>query len=268
MFNQTTFDKPFLGIEIGNGNLKLAFLKNKRLADVQTYSTCENNGTIENPHEFPPIIKKYHEQHKLSKLALVTVKTSTAIVRFIKSPILKEKDLNQMVERNIGDIFPFDIKNFVFDYKVISQDSVMTLMVCCLPKEIALNICKIVEQSGLILGRLDIYPNSLSAAFETLCKKDVQFLNAAAITDYGNILSLIFFKEGKLLEIINLKITDVFSSSYELKKMIALYAQSISTICLLTKIPWVLQVIEELEVKNIYQNSDELALIGLLCKKL
>lgn len=185
------FDKA-LGIEINDGYICMGWRKSKKLLDFTRVDAPVADGLILDPPMLKGIIRDYVTAHRTGRSAMLTIKTSRAILRITGLPERRKTRLDRFrkpPEINAGDIFPIDTTGYAVDYRPLGGGSAL---VCCMPGEISDSFAGLIADIGLVPIRISVYADSISAAMERTGK------NAACVTDGY----LIYVENGVLKELL------------------------------------------------------------------
>ncbi len=116
----------FIAIEIGNKITKLVYGQDKKdsLA-IKKYKIIENSEKIFNPegdlnvNEIQPLLKQVLKEMKIGRTdCYLTVGGQSGIVRLREMPLVKLKDMAEIVRFEAEQFLPYNIEAFYIDYRV------------------------------------------------------------------------------------------------------------------------------------------------------
>lgn len=159
--------------------------------EPQNYKSIDNEINIKGIRN---IVDKFHIKNKKIELIL---SLEEIITRIIEIPQLKKVDLDKYINNNISEYFTVNIDEFLFDYRIIrskTEDKKVkfTVLIAAVPREKIEEINNFIEDCGLEVDRISIYPDLLNNVFNSVNKNymvlDVDtFKTNITIIDNGEI---------------------------------------------------------------------------------
>lgn len=125
--------------------------------------TCSLTVSEELKNELEVFLTK--TKHKSKKIDVV-IGLDSIISRTIEIPYIKKKDLEEYLENNITTFFTVNMKDYYYDYKVLSvnkktkeEKKKLSVMIVAIPVPIIKGIINLTESLGLTLTATKIYPD-------------------------------------------------------------------------------------------------------------
>jgi len=182
----------FVAIEIGSKITKVIFGQDKK-DDllIKDYRLIENSDQIFNPdgdlniNEIHPLLKSVLKEMKVRKAdCYLTVGGKSGMVRLREMPIVKIKEMNDIVRFEAEQFLPYDIEAFYVDFRVnqlkmsVEEDhsleeinetkepDVAEVMIVAAPKELVDEQVILIDKLKLNIKRVDYYTDSVYCYFK------------------------------------------------------------------------------------------------------
>lgn len=149
-------------------------VKIKKVIKFTPSSDMENN-SIE--------LKKLLLENKItSKKVDVILSIDSIVTRQIEIPAMKEKDLKNFINNNIGQYFTVNTGDFYFDYKtyeIVEEEKkkILSVLLVAVPKEKLYNIKILLKLNELIANKVRIYPECLVSYYRKDKKQSIAVLD-------------------------------------------------------------------------------------------
>lgn len=177
-------------IEISEVSKIFNVVKIKKVIKFTPSSDMENN-SIE--------LKKLLLENRItSKKVDVILSIDSIVTRQIEIPAMKEKDLKNFINNNIGEYFTVNTGDFYFDYKtyeIVEEEKkkILSVLLVAVPKEKLYNIKILLKLNKLIVNKVRIYPECVVSYFKKNRKQSIAVLDvdndksSITITNKGKI---------------------------------------------------------------------------------
>ncbi|MCH4067906.1 MAG: pilus assembly protein PilM [Lachnospiraceae bacterium] len=149
-----------LGIDIGTDSVKMAYVKGRRVACFVEAPLPENavkNGRIISFNALADVIRTMRKENRIRcKRASVSVAaTNNIVVRRITMPKMTEEQLMVNMPYELHDFLNSDIKDYLFDYSLISMNEKdMTIMACAIGKSTVTNFRIMAKIAGIKIEKI------------------------------------------------------------------------------------------------------------------
>lgn len=149
-----------LGIDIGTDSVKMAYVKGRRVACFVEAPLPENavkNGRIISFNALADVIRTMRRENRIRcKRASVSIATTNNIVvRRITMPKMTEEQLMVNMPYELHDFLNSDIKDYLFDYSLISMNEKdMTIMACAIGKSTVENFRIMAKIAGIKIEKI------------------------------------------------------------------------------------------------------------------
>ena len=118
--------KKILGIDIGYNQMKLAFCQGNRVLKTVTVPMPENllrEGKVTSPEAMAELLKNALKEHKIhTNMAALVLPNETAFVKNVEMPMMSADQLMYNLPFEFNDYITGEIKDYVFDYAVLSSE--------------------------------------------------------------------------------------------------------------------------------------------------
>lgn len=168
-----------LSIEIGQGLTRVVEMdyktKNPKIYQCFTFSTPKGivkDGMIHFNDTFISMLKSECGKHKAHTTKVVFSITSSRIAnREVKLPLIKEKQIQDVLNANATDFFPVDMSQYHLAYRIIhkvnnSEEKSLYLNVLAVPNELTECYVRFAQACGFTIMALDYVGNSICQAME------------------------------------------------------------------------------------------------------
>ena len=177
-------------IEIAQINKIFNKVKIKKIMDFTPTGDIQDNNIQ---------LKKLFMKNRITlKKVDVILSIDSIVTRQIEVPAMKEKDLKNFVNNNIGQYFTVNTGDFYFDYK--AQDirkeggkKIFSVLLVAVPKEKLNKIKDLLKLNNLNINKVKIYPECLVSFYRKNKKQSIAVLDigneksSITITDKGKI---------------------------------------------------------------------------------
>lgn len=149
-----------LGIDIGTDSVKMAYVKGRRVACFVEAPLPENavkNGRIISFNALADVIRTMRRENRIRcKRASVSIAaTNNIVVRRITMPKMTEDQLMVNMPYELHDFLNSDIKDYLFDYSLISMNEKdMTIMACAIGKSTVTNFRIMAKIAGIKIEKI------------------------------------------------------------------------------------------------------------------
>ena len=191
-----------LSIDIGSRNIKIVegmyygkCIAIKNLVTIPTPEDCYYNGQITNLEVMKEVISDVlHREEMFTKEVIYTIESNSIISREIGLPSIIEKDIKKMLEFQVEEYFPVNLKEYIIQSKIVEQINnnelkKSILYVSALPKTICEAYMNLTKKLGLKPIALDMNDNSIYKLLILLSKLNVEESNiedkTIAVLDIG-----------------------------------------------------------------------------------
>ena len=117
--------KKILGIDIGYDRMKLALCQGGRVLGTASVSRPENllkEGRVTSPETMAELLRNTMKEHKLrANLAAIILPSEVAFVKNVEMPMMNAEQLTYNLPFEFNDYITGEVKDYVFDYAVISS---------------------------------------------------------------------------------------------------------------------------------------------------
>lgn len=161
-----------LSISVGSSYIKVCELTNKKgvtVNKVVRFKTPEgsfDDGLITDTHAVAKALEENLALNGMTaKQVVFSVFSSRIATKEIRTPVLKEKKLAELIEANATEYFPIDIENYIITHKVIEEDTAgedkqLRVLLMAAPKEIIKSYYRIARHNGYLIHNIDYAGNS------------------------------------------------------------------------------------------------------------
>lgn len=149
-----------LGIDIGTDSVKMAYVKGRQVACFVEAPLPENavkNGRIISFNALADVIRTMRRENRIRcKRASVSIAaTNNIVVRRITMPKMTEEQLMVNMPYELHDFLNSDIKDYLFDYSLISMNEKdMTIMACAIGKSTVENFRIMAKIAGIKIEKI------------------------------------------------------------------------------------------------------------------
>ena len=116
--------KTVLGIDIGQNTLKLALCRGRQVRKLATAAMPKNfvkDGRIVSPESMGELLRKTMRDNRIhASLGALVLPNETSYVRTVTMPIMSAEQLELNIPYEFNDYITDELKNYVFDYAMIS----------------------------------------------------------------------------------------------------------------------------------------------------
>ncbi|OGY47431.1 MAG: hypothetical protein A3J65_04770 [Candidatus Buchananbacteria bacterium RIFCSPHIGHO2_02_FULL_45_11b] len=195
------------GLDIGERAIKLAQLKKRgKKIILAAYNELALppeiivNGEIKQPDKFADLLKQLVKTAKGNKIAgkeLIAVLPETkTLLKVIEMPLDGEKEILEIIKKEIVNHFPVSPEEIYFDWQVLKQTSEkIKLVIGAVPKTIADSYFSAIEKSGFTPIIFEI--EAAAIARSLMAEADSQ---AKIIIDFGAVRSGLSVYDQKTLQ--------------------------------------------------------------------
>lgn len=190
----------FVAIEIGNRITKIIYGQEKKDDIViKDYRLLENSDKIYNPdgdlniNEIQPLLKSVLRDMKVRRAeCYLTVGGQAGIVRLREMPLVKLKEMNEIVRFEAEQFLPYSIDGFYVDFRVnklkLSVDEgsetnhddvdqeMAEVMIVAAPKESVDEQVNLIDKLRLNIARVDYYTDAVFCYFKNIYWKKKRIL--------------------------------------------------------------------------------------------
>ncbi|SHH46307.1 type IV pilus assembly protein PilM [Tepidibacter thalassicus] len=223
------FGSRVLSIDIGNKNTKIVVgrhQKNSVLVEkamvIETPINSYRDGNILDIDSLKVVIREVLSREKIkTKKVICTVQSTSIITREIVLPVAKkEEEMKTMVQFEIEQYLPIIFDDYVVEYKILeefTEEGIKKgrILVVALPKTIAEDYLKLINELKLTPLALDVSSNAISKLYESNVKINLEnysYDKTVSVIDIGhNYLNLDIISRGILQfsRIINIGSNDI-----------------------------------------------------------
>jgi len=207
------FNSKVVSIDIGNQNTKILIgshngnnvLVEKTLI-VPTPTSSFHDGRITDRAKLKVQFTTVLSANKIkAKKSIFTIESTAIITRELVLPSATEKELDNMIKFEIEQYLPINLNDYVLEYKLLEkftdeEEEKVKILVAGLPKSIAEDYLKFVEELDLTPLALDMNPNAVSKLFgmnSNINDENYSLDNTVAIIDLGhNYINLSIISKG------------------------------------------------------------------------
>lgn len=149
-----------LGIDIGTDSVKMAYVKGRRVAcfvEAPLPDNAVKNGRIISFNALADVIRTMRRENRIRcKRASVSIAaTNNIVVRRITMPKMTEDQLMVNMPYELHDFLNSDIKDYLFDYSLISMNEKdMTIMACAIGKSTVTNFRIMAKIAGIKIEKI------------------------------------------------------------------------------------------------------------------
>lgn len=176
-----------VALEIGTKMTKLIYGQEKKSGlQIIDYRLIENSDKIYNPdgdlniNEIHPLLKNLFKEMKIRRAdCYLTVGGQSGIVRLREMPIVKLKDMNEIVRFEAEQFLPYNIEAFYVDFRINQiknkvdesdheeiGDEVAEVMIVAAPKELVDEQVNLIDKLKLNIKRVDYYTDAVYCYFK------------------------------------------------------------------------------------------------------
>lgn len=133
----------------------------------------------------------------MTKKVYINISSPSTVLRIVKIPFMKERDIGEHLKSEINQYIPVDIETTVVDYKILNTieengSKTLEVMIIAVPQQDVENCTEIFKEAGLNPLLIDLYPNVISKIF-------IDENKTIAVVDVNsNILDFEIIKDKKL----------------------------------------------------------------------
>lgn len=176
-----------LSIEVGQGLTRIVEMdykaKNPKIYNCFTFITPKgvvNDGVVSCTDTFISLMKTECSKWGIrTKKAVFSVTSSRIANREVKLPLVKDKQIQEVLNANASDFFPVDMNQYHLSYKVLKkvntkEEKSLYLNVLAVPNEITNSYMAFSQAIGLTILSIDYVGNSIVQAMtETFANNEV-----------------------------------------------------------------------------------------------
>ena len=171
--------KRTVGIEIGTENIKIVYGVKKKgdfsLLDYRIIKSSDKVFGLDeelNINEIYPILVSSLEDMNVKKAdCYITISSKKTIIRTRDLPIVKKKEMGNIIKFEAEQFLPYSIEAFAVDYKVVGSyvddegASFAKVMIVAVPLEIVQDYMALVNLTKLNLRGMTVYTDALFSYF-------------------------------------------------------------------------------------------------------
>lgn len=190
--------KLLVGLDVGSHTIKIAVgqYKNhkivlKKVCQIEMIDHSVKDGKLVEKRNAEEALANlvWHEKIKKKNFAC-TVESSEVIRREILLPWVNKKEIMGLITYEIGQYIPINPEAYIIQYKVLDSNAgengqQMRLMVCAMPKNLALDYRDILQNLHLRAYALDTHTNALEKFMRLKSTKEFENKNLVFI-DMGH----------------------------------------------------------------------------------
>ena len=149
-----------LGIDIGTDSVKMAYVKGRRVAcfvEAPLPDNAVKNGRIISFNALADVIRTMRRENRIrcKKASVSIAATNNIVVRRITMPKMTEEQLMVNMPYELHDFLNSDIKDYLFDYSLISMNEKdMTIMACAIGKSTVENFRIMAKIAGIKIEKI------------------------------------------------------------------------------------------------------------------
>ncbi|WP_430886421.1 pilus assembly protein PilM [Fusibacter sp. JL216-2] len=175
----------FIAMEIGNRMTKVIYGQDKKGdIHIKDYRLIENTDKIYDPdgrlnlNEIQPLLKEILKEMKVRRAeCYLTVSGMSGVVRLREMPLVKIKEMKEIVRFEAEQFLPYNIEAFYLDFKVnqikksLSEESldeggeVAEVMIVAAPKDTVDEQVELVDKLKLNIKKVDYYTDAIFSYF-------------------------------------------------------------------------------------------------------
>ncbi len=178
----------FVAVEIGHKLTKVIYGNEKKNElSIIDYRIIHNSEKIFNPdgdlniNEIQPLLKSHLKEMKVRRVdCYLTVGGQSGIVRLREMPLVKLKDMTEIVRFEAEQFLPYNIDGFYVDFRVNQiksnvdestnesekNDEVAEVMIVAAPKEMVDEQVHLIDKLRLNIKRVDYYTDAVYCYFK------------------------------------------------------------------------------------------------------
>lgn len=196
-----------LSIEVGQGLTRVVEMdyksKSPKIYSCFSFETPQNvinDGVVTRNEVFASLLKSECQKRNITTTKAVFSVTSSRIARRdVKIPLVKEKQIQEVVSANASDIFPIDASQYHLVYSIIDkintkEEKQYRLNLLAVPNEITDSYISFAEGCGLTLEALDYVGNGVFQVTKDAYKEGVNVL--IKIDEQSGLVTIL--KDGKI----------------------------------------------------------------------
>lgn len=196
-----------LSIEIGQGLTRVVEMdykaKSPKIYDCFTFETPKDvidDGMVQKSDAFTAVMKAECEKRGIKTNQVVFSVNSTKIARrYISIPLVKEKQIQDLITTSASDYFPVDMTNYHLAYSIMErintkEEKAYKLNVLAVPNELTAGYLEFAKSIGCTLVALDYAGNSV---FQVVSEIFTSGVNVIIKIDEQNTLVTVI-NEGKI----------------------------------------------------------------------
>ncbi len=190
-----------VSIDIGTYYIKIVSGKgNKNGVSIDTMNMVEtspgsySDGQIIDINKMKDSIEEVLKREKIkAKSAICTLESTSVIMRELEVPVIKKKEMMEMIKLEVQQYLPVDLKEYIIQYKKIKEfddngNKKARILTVAMPKIIVNNYNQLLKMLRLKPMALDINSNALDKLFDekTIINESFNFENkTVALMDIG-----------------------------------------------------------------------------------
>lgn len=196
-----------LSIEIGQGLTRVVEMdyktKSPKIYGCFTFETPQNvvdDGVVTRNEVFASLLKSECEKRNITtKKAVFSVTSSRIARRDVKIPMVKEKQIQEVINASATDFFPIDTTQYHLVYNIIEkintkEEKQYRLNLLAVPNEITNSYIAFAESCGLVLEALDYVGNGVFQVTQDAYKEGINVV--IKVDENSGLITVI--KDGKV----------------------------------------------------------------------
>ncbi len=177
---------------------------------------------LKKPANFSSLIQQLLNKEKLSpKQICLTVSPEEALIHQISLPKMKESELNEVIRTEIERIPKFSNKEFDYIYSWSKLDEQrLRVLICALTKDSINAYIQGIQETGIILNRLEISPLNILEALSLHAGKDKKDSVQALLVLEDRLSHVTIFQQNEYKLFFQLTVgkLDLYTQNFELTK--------------------------------------------------
>ncbi len=208
-----------LGIEIGQNLTRVVEIdykaKKPKVYNIFNFPTPQDmmrDGVIENPSMFRTTLLGKLKEKRISTNKVIFVMNSARIAsREVELPLVKEKQIQNMIEMNASDYFPVDISQYKLVHEVIEkvdtpEEKKLRLSVLAVPNDLIISYQQLAAACKLQILGLDYTGNAIKQLMRREIPGEVKA--TIKIDETTTILTIMDGENVKLQRVLNYGLSD------------------------------------------------------------
>lgn len=196
-----------LSIEIGQGLTRVVEMdyktKSPKIYSCFSFETPQNvinDGVVTQNEVFASLLKSECQKRNITTTKVVFSVTSSRIARRdVKIPMVKEKQIQEVINGSASDIFPIDASQYHLVYSIIDrintkEEKQYRLNILAVPNEVSDSYVSFAESCGLTLEALDYVGNGIYQVTKDAYKEGVNVV--IKIDELSGLVTIL--KDGKI----------------------------------------------------------------------